>query len=72
MPRAWTQREDAALRILSPDVAATKFGRSLTEVAARLEELGINHGERRTLKPAWTPEEDAVVMALPQQPQPKS
>jgi hypothetical protein len=66
----WTAREDAVVEIVSPEVAATKLGRTVTAILDRRRELGLSEPEARnekdrrgSLRP-WTTEEDALVRKL--------
>jgi len=39
---AWTAREDQVVRIVSPEMAAEKLGRSVADVVKRRIELGLD------------------------------
>lgn len=68
--RLWTPEEDAVLRALPTPVvrvsaveamAAAGFERTPAAIVAHLDALGIQRAERPE---AWTPAEDAALMAL--------
>lgn len=47
----WTAREDAIIRIISPEMAAAKLGRTVEAVKARRQELGLS--EHKVKRRGW-------------------